>query len=112
MDCGDCKECCTALPVVELNKPMGVRCDHVCENGCGVYANRPESCQTFLCMWLQMPEVKLELRPDKCGVIFERKDEKVAALITGKVNEYALAQFSEFKKQGFRVFFNHIKNLK
>lgn len=110
MDCGGCIECCTALPIVELNKPIRVRCNHVCGNGCTVYADRPQSCRIYMCMWLQMPEVGPELRPDRCGVIFEKRNNKIFGLIVGCMNEYALIQFNEFKKQGFRVFWKKLND--
>lgn len=74
--CGDCRMCCKLLGVHELNKPPEVRCPHVCNHGCGIYETRPESCRTYECFWLSSQEwpdraLPIELRPDRCGVVFD-----------------------------------------
>ena len=75
-ECGPCTACCTVLAVPELEKGTYQACGHLCEAGCGIYADRPGSCRTFECEWLRgMLEidgsVDTDLRPDACGVIFE-----------------------------------------
>lgn len=72
--CGSCSMCCKIMGVEELAKRQGVWCQHVLKGkGCGIYAERPTSCQTFECVWLQSQSQKngmvLELRPDKSKVM-------------------------------------------
>ena len=75
-ECGACTACCTVLGVAELEKGTYEPCTHLCEAGCGIYADRPGSCRTFECQWLRGAlevdgAVDPALRPDACGVIFE-----------------------------------------
>ena len=81
--CGECTACCTSLGVVELEKPLWQRCEHVCEAGCGIYPDRPRSCHDFVCLWLHGYFGKDERhRPDKCGLIFSmQKDRKLGSLL-------------------------------
>ena len=78
--CGSCSACCDVLAVAELEKGTYEACAHVCEAGCGIYADRPGSCRTFECEWLRGTlevdgAVDPDLRPDACGVIFEYRPE-------------------------------------
>jgi hypothetical protein len=75
-ECGSCSACCTVIGVHELTKGTYETCEYLCESGCGIYAERPGSCQTFECQWLRgVLEVDgvmdTEMRPDACGVIFD-----------------------------------------
>jgi len=74
--CGACTACCTVLGVAELDKGTYEACTHLCDNGCGTYATRPESCRRFVCEWLRGVleidgTVDTDLRPDACGVVLE-----------------------------------------
>lgn len=74
-ECGDCRACCTIMAVEEIPKPNYQRCQHVGMFGCTIYAERPDSCQNFQCLWLQGvidadSHVEL-LRPDKLKVMFD-----------------------------------------
>lgn len=74
--CGPCTACCTVMAVHELAKARYEACEHLCANGCGIYADRPTSCRTFECQWLRGllevdGSVDPELRPDACGVMFD-----------------------------------------
>lgn len=70
--CGECTACCTVLAVWELEKPMRRACDHLCRDGCGIYADRPFTCAQFNCLWLRgaLP-ADVSYRPDYLGVIFD-----------------------------------------
>ena len=85
--CGDCSACCTVLAVTELKKPMRMACDHLCRDGCRIYADRPAGCRQFNCLWLRgairhsenpisadgASDVTADLpfRPDHFGVIWD-----------------------------------------
>ena len=71
MKCGECTLCCTLLAVDDIQKQAGEKCVH-CDNGCAIYESRPDSCKSFYCAYAQMEKVNIALRPDKCGVIFEK----------------------------------------
>ena len=69
--CGGCTACCDVMAAHELRKPFYARCEHLAENGCGIYADRPQSCREFVCVWSTgfMGEAP-QWRPDRCGLLF------------------------------------------
>ena len=74
MDCRKCGACCIALSISSLNKPAGVRCEHLTEeNLCGLWGapERPEVCSAF------QPE------PLFCGGSFEEALELMRAMEEG-----------------------------
>lgn len=72
--CGECTACCTVLGVQALGKEQYIRCQHVCESGCGIYETRPSECRKYKCMWLNEYMRDERLRPDKLGIIMEPTD--------------------------------------
>ena len=66
--CGDCTACCTVLSVPEINKDAGVKCDKLCNKGCSIYKDRPDSCKHIKCAYLLSPW-REEWRPDKSGLL-------------------------------------------
>lgn len=57
-------------------KPAHSRCEHCTARGCAIYADRPEACATFECLWLasqQAPSLALpaSMRPDRAGVVID-----------------------------------------
>jgi hypothetical protein len=77
--CDGCTACCKIMQVRELDKPANVWCKH-CRigAGCAIYEERPHSCRTFECVWLQTQHGKnplaLELRPDTSRVVIYTTD--------------------------------------
>jgi hypothetical protein len=70
--CGTCVTCCTVMGITELAKPRHEVCRHSFEQGCRIYAERPQTCRQFYCAWIQ-GEGNEEDRPDKLGVFFWRQ---------------------------------------
>ena len=58
-----------------MGKPECTDCQHLCEHGCGIYAERPEVCRGFSCLWLLAMSDFPECRPDRLGVLI-RQDTK------------------------------------
>ena len=71
-ECGDCTACCkiSAINAPTLTKPAGVMCPHSTGSNCSIYADRPEPCRTFFCLWRRVGAMPDELRPDRIGVMF------------------------------------------
>jgi len=70
-NCGACHWCCYHPAAAEL-KERSEWCRYFKEGlGCKIYADRPEACRTFACVWLQDAVMPEEFRPDRCGVMFE-----------------------------------------
>lgn len=77
--CQDCDGCCRVLEVKELNKPLGVPCQHLGAtlfgSGCTIYAERPEPCKQYVCLWLDSQRrpgterFAADLRPDVSKVV-------------------------------------------
>ena len=65
------------MAVEELKKPDGVSCKHIRKHigGCKIYANRPESCKSYVCCyhtWVQNGDkVPISLRPNHSHVIID-----------------------------------------
>jgi hypothetical protein len=75
--CGSCTACCTVMGVPELKKRPWQACPHVTVgSGCGIYAERPAGCRTFICGWLLDPYMGPDLKPENCHVVFDQKDEQ------------------------------------
>jgi hypothetical protein len=91
--CGACTACCTLLPILELDKPSGTPCRHLCEQGCGIYESRPDVCRNYLCAWRSHAWFgsRPQYRPDKLGVMVSCQDTKDGWAITlWEVREGAL----------------------
>lgn len=103
--CGDCTLCCDLLPVKWLDKPAGESCVH-CQGGCLIHDTKPAECSGFECAWLQSNVDNQNLRPDRCGIVFEKTKggEFFGTVIhSGKVSEAALRQLHNFVGQGYTV---------
>ncbi len=75
--CDGCAECCK-LGIPELKKEAGPWCRYVHHGdyhikSCSIYAERPPSCRSFMCLWLLSQEradkYQPEMRPDRCHVV-------------------------------------------
>lgn len=69
-ECGKCGMCCYTSDIIELNKKHYTWCKYF-KDKCEIYDTRPLSCKSFACYWLNS-DLSEDLRPDKCGVMFER----------------------------------------
>lgn len=104
-ECGECTVCCTLSVVKELNKKVGEACNLCISNSCSIYGNHPQVCKDFECAYLQAG-ANIELRPDKCGVMFSKKSERIfSGMIVPNVpiTDLAAKQIISFKKQGYSV---------
>lgn len=105
MECGDCTVCCTLSVVKELKKKAGELCFNCVDNGCKVYGNHPQVCKDFECAYLQAGN-DIELRPDKCGIMFVKKNERIftGMLVPGmEISSTGIGQIVSFKEQGYSV---------
>ncbi len=75
-DCGDCQACCTLMHVPALDKAKGAPCPHAEPGRCAIYAERPEACRRFACLWLQGFGREAE-RPDRAGAMLGMKGRDV-----------------------------------
>ncbi len=91
-ECGECVVCCYVCEVPELQKPLNSLCKHcTVGQGCKIYEMRPQSCRTYNCVWKEGGISDERLRPDRCGVLFDRVGKFLVA-ITGEGNRGAWKQ--------------------
>jgi len=60
MECLKCGTCCTAPDIKALEKPVGVRCRHLDDDGlCAIYSERPAVCRSYrpdaICLEISAP---------------------------------------------------------
>jgi hypothetical protein len=68
--CGTCMMCCKVPAIEEFAKPPGVWCRHALSGrGCGIYPDRPASCQAFYCLWMQDESFGPEWKPEKAKFV-------------------------------------------
>lgn len=105
MECSGCTICCKDLNIPETDSKEGNLCQH-CEEGvgCNIYSERPEACKIFECCWKQMKITTEELRPDKCGVLFEKWSDRVIVGSTEtNISKLIINQIGYFQKEGISV---------
>lgn len=105
MDCGNCTVCCKDLYIPETDSKEGELCKYCKENvGCLIYDKRPEECRTFECCWKQMKYAHIDLRPDNCGVCFEKYSDKVIiGSSEDELSKLILGQIGYFNREGISV---------
>ena len=114
MECGGCTLCCELLDVPWMNSPAG----HVCKEcklneGCEIYKSTiTRDCMDYKCAYNQMENVSINLRPDKCGVIFEKLTNDLflgttrdRLVLTKDLEE----QIKLFNREGFTVVMHNLK---
>ena len=75
--CGDCSLCCKVMGVAEVSKAPGQWCAHIVKGGgCSIYADRPASCRSFHCEWLQSATLGPEWRPDRARFVLSWEEDK------------------------------------
>ena len=104
-NCGNCTVCCKHLYIPETDSEEGDLCKYCKEDiGCLIYKCRPESCSTFNCAWKQMENVHIDLRPDNCGVLFEKWSDYVMVGSTEyELSKLMLGQIAYFQREGISV---------
>ena len=111
MECGDCTLCCTMFPVDWLNKPINQDCIH-CDKGCVIQDTKPAECSDYNCMYTQAKNISPNLRPDRCGVIFDKITTKIIYGVldpNNEASEIVKKQIAGFNEQGFSVIMASIK---
>jgi len=105
MDCDGCTLCCKLIKIEWMDSPAGEYCKE-CDPGigCKIYDNAPEKCLLFKCAYNQMEKASINMRPDKCGIIFERLDDIIIGTIKPELETISndiFKQLESFKNEGF-----------
>ena len=109
MKCGDCTLCCKLIDIPWMKSPPLEYCSKcVPERGCGIWDNVPKDCLEYECAYREMDKASVNLRPDKCHVIFEKLsglDTFLGLLDPGySMGEDVHGQINAFVNDGFSVF--------
>ena len=68
--CGECTLCCKILKIGEIGKPQFEWCPPCAVGkGCTIFADRPQTCRTFLCSYLVSPDLGEEWKPSKARFV-------------------------------------------
>lgn len=107
-DCGKCTICCILPKIIEMDSPCGEYCKECIPCvGCNIYKDRPEPCREFQCSWSQMNFAHIDLRPNNCGVMFEKVNETLMlGSVIGKlkdISELIKNQIRFFNDEGISV---------
>ena len=108
MKCDGCTMCCKLLNIEWMDSPAGEYCKE-CEpgKGCRIYDNAPKKCLEFRCAYNQVEKSSINMRPDKCGVIFERIPENIFIGTVDpdikNLNDDVRGQIQAFLNEGFSV---------
>lgn len=79
--CSDCTLCCKLIPVRELHKKAGNRCQHQqFHKGCKIYPDRPTSCRIWSCLWLTNEDTADLARPDRSHYVLDAQLDYVTVL--------------------------------
>jgi hypothetical protein len=76
--CGACTLCCKLVPVKEIGKRAGERCQHQRHTGCAIYSRRPMSCMVWSCSWLLGDDTKELRRPDRSRYVIDPMPDQVS----------------------------------
>ncbi|MEA5097510.1 MAG: hypothetical protein VB032_03120 [Burkholderiaceae bacterium] len=82
-----------------LIKRAETLCDHcVVNQGCTIYATRPDVCRTWHCLWRRDAAMPDELRPDRSRMIFSLivEDEAFALFETAHITCIAMKSRTDF----------------
>lgn len=103
--CGDCTVCCTLSVVPDYDKKAGELCVKCVGGGCQVYGSHPQVCKDFECAYYQAGK-DVKLRPDKCGVMFLKKTDRIFCGILApgiQTTGMAIRQVQSLNDQGYSV---------
>ena len=116
MECEGCTLCCKLLNVDWMDSPAGELCRECDEGkGCKIYDKAPKDCLEFKCAYNQMEKASINLRPDKCNVIFERINDVFIGTVDPDKNYFqdvVEGQINSFLNEGFSIIMFNIKESK
>lgn len=100
-----------------MDSPYGEYCKKCSPGvGCTIHDSRPEPCKVFQCCYTQMERVNPVLRPDKCGVVFEKITDTLILGTTVDVitdiSELIQGQIRSFVSEGISVMYQQFNPYK
>jgi hypothetical protein len=76
MKCGGCTLCCKLIDIPWMDSPPGEWCRECIPGvGCKIYDDGiSNDCRYYKCAYNDLDNPSIELRPDKCKIVFENVD--------------------------------------
>jgi hypothetical protein len=105
MECGECNVCCDIPYIEELNKAAHTLCSFY-DAGCTIHDSKPNACAEFRCAYHQMAKASVKMRPDNCGVMFEKlEDDLMVGTVVPKHKDFKFVQgqIGAFLKENINV---------
>ena len=117
VECDGCTLCCKLSNVPYMSSPQGEYCLKCRPDvGCTIHKSRPEDCKIFQCAYSQMEKVNFYMRPDKCGIMFEKiSDTLILGTIDGKIDEmskFVKGQITSFGNEGISTMVQQFNTFK
>ncbi len=105
MKCDGCTACCEHLDIPWMDSPSGSLCKECTGSACGVWDTAPLDCKTYNCVYVQQDRAPIELRPDLCGVIFEKLSHNLmfGLMFKRQIPDLIIEQIKNFNHQGYSV---------
>ncbi|MBP1849996.1 hypothetical protein [Rhizobium halophytocola] len=80
--CDGCILCCWLPDIDELDKPANRPCRHCrAGDGCSIYAERPQTCRDFLCLWRTDLRFGDHWDPKRSGMMLYRQGLQLTVLV-------------------------------
>ncbi|MBK5568688.1 MAG: hypothetical protein I8N66_19920 [Ensifer sp. SSB1] len=80
--CGTCTLCCRLPDIDALAKPANAWCRHCVDGeGCRIYAQRPQLCRDFLCLWRTDADLDDAWDPARSRMMIYRQGPQVTVLV-------------------------------
>jgi hypothetical protein len=89
-----------------MDSPAGESCRECSGTGCKIQETKDDRCKEFECSYFQAPKANIALRPDNCGVIYERIQDDImfgTMDITRSKYTHLNGQVKAFLDEGFNV---------
>ena len=99
---------------MEIDKQINTLCEHY-NKGCTIHTSKPKECAEYECAYIQAKNAPEALRPDKSGIVFTKKTERIfiAALMPNiEITNTAKGQIKAFNEQGYSVILVSVKEKK
>lgn len=80
--CLGCTLCCRLPEIDAFSKPANVWCSHCsAEAGCAIYAERPQLCRDFLCLWMVDEGLGPEWDPARSHMMIYSQGQQMTVLV-------------------------------
>lgn len=104
--CGACHACCTVFDIDDapVHKSAGVICPNYNGHVCAKYADRPQTCRSFHCLWRYETMLDENWRPDLSGVVLTTEPATTGAASGQAVSLLVFGDHNVIFEDGFAIY--------